>query len=121
MPRNFRGLLYLIEILHQTTTDRRGSPALDGCILLKFYIKPQRRLTVLKEIRSCILLKFYIKPQRRGLRNLRHSSCILLKFYIKPQLSALHCLQVWRCILLKFYIKPQLEGYTLYRFRVVSY
>ena len=36
-----------------------------GCILLKFYIKPQLfRMVVLFNFR-CILLKFYIKPQLR--------------------------------------------------------
>ena len=77
--------LYLIEILHQTTT--LVQPALFplGCILLKFYIKPQQR--VLKEIRflCCILLKFYIKPQLSSVRVMTIRSCILLKFYIKPQ------------------------------------
>ena len=33
--------LYLIEILHQTTTNRRFSDLVDSCILSKFYIKPQ--------------------------------------------------------------------------------
>ena len=36
-----RPLLYLIEILHQTTTMRRVIAASCGCILSKFYIKPQ--------------------------------------------------------------------------------
>ena len=35
-------LLYLIEILHQTTTVRILCGLLSGCILSKFYIKPQR-------------------------------------------------------------------------------
>ena len=55
--------LYLIEILHQTTTivctmtfDRR-------CILSKFYIKPQPFEWYPVEIFGCILSKFYIKPQ----------------------------------------------------------
>ena len=34
-------LLYLIEILHQTTTTRLSRCPLIGCILSKFYIKPQ--------------------------------------------------------------------------------
>ena len=34
--------LYLIEILHQTTTRLHLMPLLLSCILLKFYIKPQR-------------------------------------------------------------------------------
>ena len=33
--------LYLIEILHQTTTPRRARSRCNGCILSKFYIKPQ--------------------------------------------------------------------------------
>ena len=33
--------LYLIEILHQTTTTRRVISMMRCCILLKFYIKPQ--------------------------------------------------------------------------------
>ena len=33
--------LYLIEILHQTTTVLGGNATLVGCILSKFYIKPQ--------------------------------------------------------------------------------
>ena len=33
--------LYLIEILHQTTTSRLAAAALRCCILSKFYIKPQ--------------------------------------------------------------------------------
>ena len=33
--------LYLIEILHQTTTLAPGIINLFGCILSKFYIKPQ--------------------------------------------------------------------------------
>ena len=56
--------LYLIEILHQTTTSSHHCPVLPGCILLKFYIKPQ--LMDLQRIvpAGCILLKFYIKPQQ---------------------------------------------------------
>ena len=34
--------LYLIEILHQTTTRTSYSCTILGCILSKFYIKPQR-------------------------------------------------------------------------------
>ena len=34
-----------------------------GCILLKFYIKPQHLTSYLSDKIGCILLKFYIKPQ----------------------------------------------------------
>ena len=37
------GQLYLIEILHQTTTDFDAVPSSCRCILSKFYIKPQLR------------------------------------------------------------------------------
>ena len=77
--------LYLIEILHQTTTHCKCIQFTLCCILSKFYIKPQLAELPFDTVFSCILSKFYIKPQRRGLRNLRHSSCILSKFYIKPQ------------------------------------
>ena len=58
------GRLYLIEILHQTTTSNLSAAITLSCILSKFYIKPQ-----LMEVSSfpsarCILSKFYIKPQQ---------------------------------------------------------
>ena len=63
--------LYLIEILHQTTTKSVSSIFSFRCILLKFYIKPQlTRRTVLR-MTSCILLKFYIKPQQAGGKSLK--------------------------------------------------
>ena len=43
--------LYLIEILHQTTTIIQDKREADGCILLKFYIKPQLRPPCLFAIR----------------------------------------------------------------------
>ena len=56
--------LYLIEILHQTTTSPWTWARLLCCILSKFYIKPQlSRIHSYSAIR-CILSKFYIKPQR---------------------------------------------------------
>ena len=36
----------------------------DSCILLKFYIKPQRPVSLELTTECCILLKFYIKPQQ---------------------------------------------------------
>ena len=65
--------LYLIEILHQTTTQRYSSALLNGCILSKFYIKPQPATTLPLIAISCILSKFYIKPQQRVRHNLGHS------------------------------------------------
>ena len=55
--------LYLIEILHQTTTRFVSSIFLFRCILSKFYIKPQLRVLWKIIVNGCILSKFYIKPQ----------------------------------------------------------
>ena len=91
--------LYLIEILHQTTTRNNNQ----------------------KQFRSCILSKFYIKPQRRNAPVLLVCCCILSKFYIKPQLAFDFNLFSSRCILSKFYIKPQRKGYDPKTDTVVSY
>ena len=136
-------LLYLIEILHQTTTLELIiilrfccilskfyiKPQLISipryryqcCILSKFYIKPQLPVGTLFFRLGCILSKFYIKPQLTGLRRKPSRSCILSKFYIKPQLWGLVRRPGSRCILSKFYIKPQLSPLTPLPFRVVSY
>ena len=57
--------LYLIEILHQTTTHCKCIQFTLCCILSKFYIKPQHGPLASHIPRCCILSKFYIKPQRR--------------------------------------------------------
>ena len=83
----FSSVLYLIEILHQTTTSVRIFVVRSSCILLKFYIKPQRSSAWMTRRTCCILLKFYIKPQLMVLLASKAARCILLKFYIKPQRS----------------------------------
>ena len=55
--------LYLIEILHQTTTHCKCIQFTLCCILSKFYIKPQLAELPFDTVFSCILSKFYIKPQ----------------------------------------------------------
>ena len=60
-----------------------------GCILSKFYIKPQQYGIQTYGDTSCILSKFYIKPQHISMPKFSFSSCILSKFYIKPQPSGL--------------------------------
>ena len=64
MPSSSGPSLYLIEILHQTTTRHPGSIPVVGCILSKFYIKPQCSRASIFQRCCCILSKFYIKPQR---------------------------------------------------------
>ena len=78
-------MLYLIEILHQTTTCLVQTSSIIRCILSKFYIKPQLCNRSFAEDRSCILSKFYIKPQLQTTPGIVLIRCILSKFYIKPQ------------------------------------
>ena len=61
--------LYLIEILHQTTTLARPALFPPGCILSKFYIKPQQKQVMRFSASCCILSKFYIKPQLLRLKD----------------------------------------------------
>ena len=89
-------MLYLIEILHQTTTLAMMFLRVKRCILSKFYIKPQHATMSGGSAPSCILSKFYIKPQQGRVQTWRHRSCILSKFYIKPQQHS----DAWR----RFYV-----------------
>ena len=85
LAKKIYDMLYLIEILHQTTTENHSSFATLCCILSKFYIKPQP-VEVFDFFRCCcILSKFYIKPQQGWRKSSSGSGCILSKFYIKPQ------------------------------------
>ena len=61
------------------------SSAINGCILSKFYIKPQLPLHSDSISPCCILSKFYIKPQLVRCSVFFRTCCILSKFYIKPQ------------------------------------
>ena len=78
-------LLYLIEILHQTTTSCATTITASKLYLIEIL----HQTTTLSQFRvwycGCILSKFYIKPQQGESRTRRHTSCILSKFYIKPQ------------------------------------
>ena len=114
-------LLYLIEILHQTTTSAYSGFAVECCILSKFYIKPQRNRRYFDKKNRCILSKFYIKPQQIWLSSKLALSCILSKFYIKPQLISSRSRFAGCCILSKFYIKPQLRLERELSYCVVSY
>ena len=106
-------VLYLIEILHQTTTYPLVGLRVVRCILSKFYIKPQPGRSKARKRTCCILSKFYIKPQRRGWPTLWIWRCILSKFYIKPQPVDRNSAAANRCILSKFYIKPQRSRWSV--------
>ena len=113
--------LYLIEILHQTTTNSAARLSFPRCILSKFYIKPQHRFNHWRSRSGCILSKFYIKPQPSARVRELLKGCILSKFYIKPQLKRLQPVCLIGCILSKFYIKPQLVEIIHSQKKVVSY
>ena len=120
--------LYLIEILHQTTTSTLFSDLGECCILLKFYIKPQPVLykyhplyvvsywnstsnhnlfrSAFRFALGCILLKFYIKPQPS--RGCRPTACVVSYWNSTSNHNMASLFLVLACcILLKFYIKPQ--------------
>ena len=113
-------LLYLIEILHQTTTCGKCEDCLRRCILLKFYIKPQLRSITSSSVSSCILLKFYIKPQP-SIRRLYLSRLYLIEILHQTTTTLVANGDFSSCILLKFYIKPQHETCSRNAVAVVSY
>ena len=55
--------LYLIEILHQTTTEFRERNFLQKLYLIEILHQTTTVRYVIVPLRRCILLKFYIKPQ----------------------------------------------------------
>ena len=115
-----RRSLYLIEILHQTTTCGKCEDCLRRCILLKFYIKPQLRSITSSSVSSCILLKFYIKPQP-SIRRLYLSRLYLIEILHQTTTTLVANGDFSSCILLKFYIKPQHETCSRNAVAVVSY
>ena len=78
-------LLYLIEILHQTTTTSAVILWLFRLYLIEILHQTTTRSSQMMVSNRCILSKFYIKPQHNGRTTRRNRSCILSKFYIKPQ------------------------------------
>ena len=122
--------LYLIEILHQTTTCGKCDECLRRCILSKFYIKPQLEKGSAHVTYSCILSKFYIKPQpprqkvnkifvvsyRNSTSNHNSSATFtairrlyLIEILHQTTTSGSEKARTNGCILSKFYIKPQHE------------
>ena len=104
-----QNMLYLIEILHQTTTLDLAVKTIRGCILSKFYIKPQRQ--------PVVLTFQNVVSYRNSTSNHNNSDGypVVTKLYL---IEILHqtttllglILTVFRCILSKFYIKPQRNG-----------
>ena len=77
--------LFLISILHQTTTSCLAGGFSQSCFLFPFYIKPQLADANGVLGMCCFLFPFYIKPQRVPVSVAFTISCFLFPFYIKPQ------------------------------------
>ncbi|CCZ98822.1 putative uncharacterized protein [Alistipes sp. CAG:157] len=80
-----RRLLFLIPILHQTTTRGRQQRKCARCSSFQFYIKPQRPPCDISRCARCFSFQFYIKPQQRRCSIRGASCCFSFQFYIKPQ------------------------------------
>ena len=78
--------LYLIEILHQTTTESSNQLEPQGLYLIEILHQTTTKRVANSLDRGCILSKFYIKPQLLVMYSCHDTCCILSKFYIKPQL-----------------------------------
>ena len=83
--------LYLIEILHQTTTTFVAIILREKLYLIEILHQTTTQLADIRPLPRCILSKFYIKPQHRPPHDDHRRSCILSKFYIKPQLTLYLC------------------------------
>ena len=101
------GGLFLISILHQTTTSYRSTCCLRRCFLFQFYIKPQPGSAASIFRPRCFLFQFYIKPQQVFRCSTSACSCFLFQFYIKPQQVQKRETDKLCCFLFQFYIKPQ--------------
>ena len=112
--------LYLIEILHQTTTSSRARARLLCCILLKFYIKPQQPFT-----RSRYSKLYLIEILHQTTTCGKCEDCLrrlyLIEILHQTTTPALASMPLCRCILLKFYIKPHLRLERELAYCVVSY
>ena len=98
--------LYLIEILHQTTTVDPEGHAIVRCILSKFYIKPQHLFTT--GTKACVVsYRNSTSNHNRELKDSHFDELYLIE--ILHQTTTLFLLRVRTksCILSKFYIKPQ--------------
>ena len=79
-------MLYLIEILHQTTTTTAETCFFRLLYLIEILHQTTTTISIMLSILCCILSKFYIKPQLVPCGRCEDCCCILSKFYIKPQL-----------------------------------
>ncbi len=60
-------MLFLIPILHQTTTEAFEKEVKARCFSFQFYIKPQRPSQLSFSYPRCFSFQFYIKPQQKAI------------------------------------------------------
>ena len=72
-------MLYLIEILHQTTTIARILFTLFWLYLIEILHQTTTYRAVLLASQCCILSKFYIKPQLEAQANLANAQLYLIE------------------------------------------
>ena len=99
--------LYLIEILHQTTTMADANTQAKRLYLIEILHQTTTLLLVLIVSVLLYLIEILHQTTTLSLTMFGFPSCILSKFYIKPQLRIAYPVEAVGCILSKFYIKPQ--------------
>ena len=112
--------LYLIEILHQTTTAPSSPRLFCCCILSKFYIKPQPSGRV-REFLKVVSYRNSTSNHNISAGGSSSSSLYLIEILHQTTTACPKLRRRKSCILSKFYIKPQLEDAPAYVSRVVSY
>ena len=112
--------LYLIEILQQTTTYGRQRVPQKCCILSKFYIKPQLAWPPSLSRYVVSYRNSTSNHNSRPRRTIR-SSLYLIEILHQTTTMPLCQVALLRCILSKFYIKPQQRVRHRLGHSVVSY
>ena len=84
--------LYLIEILHQTTTYERNDFWLVELYLIEILHQTTTALTLLWQVVLLYLIEILHQTTTTSIRFLGSICCILSKFYIKPQLVEVNLL-----------------------------
>ena len=79
--------LFLISILHQTTTGFWSSGAERRLFLISILHQTTTRGRLPQPYFCCFLFQFYIKPQPITCSDVFPDGCFLFQFYIKPQLT----------------------------------
>ena len=113
--------LYLIEILHQTTTGRRTSQIDRPLYLIEILHQTTTLPSASRSMASLYLIEILHQTTTAAEEQAEPQRCILSKFYIKPQRPFRSYIPSPCCILSKFYIKPQHQNSSLVPRRVVSY